>query len=106
MSVPSEASPLPLLLIEVIVVKDHGIIYLNMTSKSESVKVVVRCRPMDSEEVSKGNADVVSVDESKKMISCKNPHPEKSNNPLMQATSTPSESSPSTPPTAKTLNKR
>lgn len=49
-----------------------------MTAKSESVKVVVRCRPLSSKEVENGNKEVVSVDESRKMIAVKNPQPEKS----------------------------
>jgi DNA replication protein DnaC len=37
------------------------------------VKVVVRCRPLSSQEVKAGNFNVVNVDESRGMISVKNP---------------------------------
>lgn len=49
-----------------------------MTAKSETVKVVVRCRPLSSKEVETGKYNVVFVDESRGMISVKNPRPEKS----------------------------
>lgn len=55
-----------------------------MTSKSESIKVVVRCRPMNKKEIANKNQDIVSVDSKRKMIACKNPNPEKSITPITQ----------------------
>jgi hypothetical protein len=49
-----------------------------MSAKSEAVKVVVRCRPISSKEIETGKKEVVSVDESRRMITVRNPKPDKS----------------------------
>ena len=48
----------------------------NIKGKTETVKVVVRCRPPNEKE--KGHKIVVKVDEPARMITVENPHPEKS----------------------------
>ncbi len=50
-----------------------------VASKTETVKVVVRCRPPNTKEKEAGHKLVVNVDEANRRIVVENPHPEKSN---------------------------
>lgn len=52
-----------------------------MGSKTETVKVVVRCRPPSKKEKEAGHKLVVNVDEGSRRITVENPNPEKSNLP-------------------------
>jgi kinesin family protein 3/17 len=52
-----------------------------VASKTETVKVVVRCRPPNKKEREANHKLVVNVDETTGKISVENPHPEKSNLP-------------------------
>lgn len=58
-----------------------------IAGKTETVKVVVRCRPANSKEVERGDKVIVKVDESARTITVENPNPAKAHgNPIRDFT--------------------